>query len=31
MTEDELLEVCDAALLQGKRDGKDSVTGAIMR
>jgi diguanylate cyclase (GGDEF)-like protein len=28
MTEDELLEVCDAALLQGKRDGKGSVTGA---
>jgi diguanylate cyclase (GGDEF)-like protein len=31
MTEDELLEVCDAALLQGKRDGKGSVTGAISR
>lgn len=31
MTEDELLEVCDAALLQGKRDGKGSVTGAIIR
>ncbi|HEY5194922.1 MAG TPA: GGDEF domain-containing protein [Solirubrobacteraceae bacterium] len=29
MTETELLEVCDAALLQGKRDGKGSVTGAI--
>jgi diguanylate cyclase (GGDEF)-like protein len=29
MTADELLEVCDAALLQGKRDGKGSVTGAI--
>jgi diguanylate cyclase (GGDEF)-like protein len=29
MTEGELLEVCDAALLQGKRDGKGSVTGAI--
>jgi diguanylate cyclase (GGDEF)-like protein len=29
MTEAELLEVCDAALLQGKRDGKGSVTGAI--
>jgi diguanylate cyclase (GGDEF)-like protein len=29
MTEQELLEVCDAALLQGKRDGKGSVTGAI--
>jgi diguanylate cyclase (GGDEF)-like protein len=31
MTADELLEVCDAALLQGKRDGKGSVTGAIAR
>jgi diguanylate cyclase (GGDEF)-like protein len=31
MTEAELLEVCDAALLQGKRDGKGSVTGAISR
>lgn len=31
MTEQELLEVCDAALLQGKRDGKGSVTGAIAR
>jgi diguanylate cyclase (GGDEF)-like protein len=31
MTEKELLEVCDAALLQGKRDGKGSVTGAISR
>jgi diguanylate cyclase (GGDEF)-like protein len=29
MTEAELLGVCDAALLQGKRDGKGSVTGAI--
>jgi diguanylate cyclase (GGDEF)-like protein len=29
MTEAELLEVCDAALLQGKRNGKGSVTGAI--
>jgi diguanylate cyclase (GGDEF)-like protein len=29
MTEAELLEVCDVALLQGKRDGKGSVTGAI--
>ncbi|MFZ1155992.1 MAG: sensor domain-containing diguanylate cyclase [Solirubrobacteraceae bacterium] len=29
MTEDELLEVCDAALLEGKRNGKGSVTGAI--
>ncbi len=29
MTEQELLEVCDAALLQGKRDGKGNVTGAI--
>jgi two-component system, sensor histidine kinase LadS len=28
---DELLEVCDAALLQGKRNGKGSVTGAIAR
>ena len=31
MTEDELLELCDAALLQGKRYGKGSVTGAISR
>jgi diguanylate cyclase (GGDEF)-like protein len=31
MTEKELLEVCDAALLQGKRDGKGGVTGAISR
>ncbi len=31
MTETELLEVCDAALLQGKRDGKGNVTGAISR
>jgi diguanylate cyclase (GGDEF)-like protein len=31
MTADELLEVCDAALLQGKHDGKGSVTGAISR
>ncbi|HTA13422.1 MAG TPA: hypothetical protein VK781_01025, partial [Solirubrobacteraceae bacterium] len=31
MTADELLEVCDAALLQGKRDGKGSVTGAFAR
>src|ERR1700722_2451842 len=31
MTEAELLEVCDAALLQGKRDGKGNVTGAISR
>lgn len=29
MTEAELLEVCDTALLQGKRDGKGSVTGAV--
>jgi diguanylate cyclase (GGDEF)-like protein len=29
MTADELLEVCDAALLQGKRNGKGGVTGAI--
>src|ERR1700691_4783521 len=29
MTEAELLEVCDAALLQGKREGKGSVRGAI--
>jgi diguanylate cyclase (GGDEF)-like protein len=29
MTEDQLLEICDAALLQGKRDGKGNVTGAI--
>jgi diguanylate cyclase (GGDEF)-like protein len=28
MTLDELLEVCDAALLKGKRDGKGGVTGA---
>src|SRR6202040_4303886 len=31
MTEQELLEFCDAALLQGKRSGKGSVTGAISR
>jgi diguanylate cyclase (GGDEF)-like protein len=31
MTERELLEVCDAALLEGKREGKGSVTGAIAR
>jgi diguanylate cyclase (GGDEF)-like protein len=31
MTEQELLEVCDAALLQGKRSGKGSVTGAVSR
>jgi diguanylate cyclase (GGDEF)-like protein len=31
MSEAELLEVCDAALLQGKRNGKGSVTGAIAR
>jgi diguanylate cyclase (GGDEF)-like protein len=31
MTERELLEVCDAALLQGKRDGKGSVIGALSR
>jgi diguanylate cyclase (GGDEF)-like protein len=31
MTEQELLEVCDAALLQGKRNGKGNVTGAISR
>jgi diguanylate cyclase (GGDEF)-like protein len=31
MTEADLLEVCDAALLQGKRDGKGSVTGAVSR
>jgi diguanylate cyclase (GGDEF)-like protein len=31
MSEADLLEVCDAALLQGKRDGKGSVTGAISR
>ena len=31
MTEVELLEVCDAALLQGKREGKGGVTGAIYR
>jgi diguanylate cyclase (GGDEF)-like protein len=31
MTERELLEVCDTALLQGKRDGKGSVTGAHVR
>jgi len=29
MTEGQLLEVCDAALLQGKRDGKGNVTGAV--
>ncbi len=31
MSADELLEVCDAALLQGKRNGKGGVTGAIAR
>jgi diguanylate cyclase (GGDEF)-like protein len=31
MSGDELLEVCDAALLQGKRDGKGNVTGAISK
>jgi diguanylate cyclase (GGDEF)-like protein len=31
MSADELLEVCDAALLQGKRDGKGSVTRAVAR
>jgi diguanylate cyclase (GGDEF)-like protein len=31
MTEEELLEVCDAALLQGKREGKGCVTGAHVR
>jgi diguanylate cyclase (GGDEF)-like protein len=31
MSGDELLEVCDAALLQGKRNGKGNVTGAISR
>ena len=31
MTEQELLEVCDAALLQGKREGKGCVTGAVAR
>ncbi len=31
MNADELLEVCDAALLQGKREGKGSVTGAVSR
>jgi diguanylate cyclase (GGDEF)-like protein len=31
MNGDELLEVCDAALLQGKRNGKGNVTGAISR
>jgi diguanylate cyclase (GGDEF)-like protein len=31
MSADELLEVCDAALLQGKREGKGSVTGAVSR
>jgi diguanylate cyclase (GGDEF)-like protein len=31
MTEKELLEICDAALLQGKRNGKGNVTGAISR
>jgi diguanylate cyclase (GGDEF)-like protein len=30
MTVDELLEVCDAALLTGKREGKGGVTGALM-
>jgi diguanylate cyclase (GGDEF)-like protein len=29
MSGDELLEVCDAALLQGKRNGKGNVTGAV--
>jgi diguanylate cyclase (GGDEF)-like protein len=29
MTEDQLLEVCDSALLQGKRNGKGNVTGAV--
>jgi diguanylate cyclase (GGDEF)-like protein len=29
MNADELLAVCDAALLQGKRDGKGSVTRAV--
>ncbi len=29
MTVDELLEVCDTALLKGKREGKGSVTGAL--
>jgi diguanylate cyclase (GGDEF)-like protein len=29
MTVDELLEVCDAALLRGKREGKGGVTGAL--
>ena len=31
MTEQELLQVCDAALLQGKREGKGSVTGVVAR
>ena len=31
MSGEELLEVCDAALLQGKRDGKGNVTGAISK
>jgi diguanylate cyclase (GGDEF)-like protein len=31
MTEQELLEVCDAALLRGKREGKGCVTGAVAR
>ncbi len=31
MSGDELLEVCDAALLEGKRNGKGNVTGAISR
>ncbi len=31
MTEQELLQVCDAALLQGKREGKGCVTGAAAR
>jgi diguanylate cyclase (GGDEF)-like protein len=31
MSGDELLEVCDAALLQGKRNGKGNVTGAVSR
>ncbi len=31
MTEQELLQACDAALLQGKREGKGCVTGALAR
>ncbi len=31
MTEQVLLQVCDAALLQGKREGKGCVTGAAAR